>query len=160
MRCHGQHKIAAMIICPRFISTPTLHIIIGMLNLIDTTLIDEHGEDMMKICWYTPSHQRKNVFNGGAFEGNKCRKFIKTGSNWEFSHPLQQYQPLPFYFDLVVEKIFIEQKDLSDDDLDEIASIIQSFLMVWKQYEVELPRLTEPLKLYVLAVHVLQLCDQ
>lgn len=158
--CHGQQFIPAYIINPEEVSPPTLHILLGLLNQIDQKLAEKHSEEDIITHWYIPSNVRKSKYQGGTFEGNQCKKLIRTAAAWKRGHKFWEYQPLFLAFQNLVENVFSVRSDLSDEDIFSIALTIQEFTNMWDYYRRNGLALTNPLKLHVLAVHVLEFCTK
>lgn len=67
--------------------------------------------------------------------------------------------PLFFSFDNIVHHIFSARNNLSDDDIDDMAVIVREFIDIWHHTAItHLIDLTDPVKLHILAVHVIEFC--
>lgn len=158
--CHGQQYIPEFITDPDKVSPPTLHIMLGLLNHIDEKLGQKHTEEDMITYWYEPSNVRKSQYQGGTFEGNQCKKLIRIAAAWKRGHKFWEYQPLFLAFQNLVEDVFSVRSELTDEDIFAIALTIQEFTNLWAYYRRSGLALTTPLKLHVLAVHVLEFCSE
>ena len=157
---HGQQYVPEFIINPHDISPPTLHILLGVTNMIDEKLSLKHGEEAMIGEWYEPANVRKSVYQGGTFEGNQCKKLIRAAAGWKRGHKFAEYQPLFQSLLQLVEQVFSVRSDLSDEEILSIALCIEEFLNLWNYYRAHGLGLTHPLKLHVLAVHVVDFCER
>ena len=97
----------------------------------------------------------KSSYQGGTFEGNQCAKLVKAISQaeWASDHTLSVFKPLFCSLHQLYENVFKARRDLKDEEVAEIASLVNALVDMWKSSSHEL-QLTRPLKLHVLAVHV------
>lgn len=164
-RCHGQQAHpclpARLLQRPTHrISPCTLHIALGLVNALDKSMSAKASEEDMA-AWYSAAHVTKNVYQGGTFEGNECRRLVRAAckTEWPESHPLAPYRPLFVALENLYSEVFSARVNLTEDDILSVATIIQEFLDLWTSLSSQL-LLSTPLKLHVLSVHVLQFCVQ
>jgi hypothetical protein len=156
--CHGQQFIPALFINPDDISPPCLHVKLGLLNQIDQCLLEIFGLELVESEWYIPANVRKSDYQGGAFEGNQCNKLIIAGSKLSEDKTLFAFKPLFDIFASLLEHVLFARCNLSDEDIVDISQYIIEFVSTWQHYETYYISLTEPVKLHILAVHVLEFC--
>ena len=92
--------------------------------------------------------------------GNECRSLVRTASDsekkWSTSE-LAPFSPLFVSLEGLYQVVFSARPNLTQDDLQEIALAIEEFVDKWQSLSTHLG-LGHPLKLHILAVHVLQFC--
>ena len=69
----------------------------------------------------------KTHYHGGAFEGNECRRLVHTAATSSWEGELADYTPLFVTMESLYTVVFAARDQLSDDDLQEIAVVIQEF---------------------------------
>ena len=104
---------------------------------------------------YRVSNITKSPYQGGTLEGNQCYRLVKAValSEWAGDHPLHAFKPLFCSLHQLYVNVFTARCDLRDEDIAEIEAMVSEFVELWKSSSHEL-ELTRPLKLHVLAVHV------
>jgi len=127
---------------------------LGLVNALDEAMVKRAGEDVVAEL-YRSANITKSSYQGGTFEGNQCSKLVKavSQSDWSNGHPLLAFKPLFCSLRQLYEKVFTARRDLHDEEIAEIESLVNTFVDLWKSSSHEL-ELTRPLKLHVLAVHV------
>ena len=91
-------------------------------------------------------------------EGIACRRITRTAFDalWDSSHPLHDVHSLFVLLDKVQTHIFSSRTDLDDNDL-EISELIQETVITWDSLS-HMYYLSDPVKLHIFAVHVLEFC--
>merc|ERR1711974_385582 len=97
---------------------------------------------------------------GGTFEGNECRKLIAAAAEWKPANPLFKYKALMVSFNSMLSLAFSIRYDLTDAEIYEIAEGIHEFVALWQYHSTADLQLTSPLKLHILAVHVVEFCNR
>ena len=115
---------------------------------------------MVEDLWYQPAQVTKCKYNGGQFQGNECRNLVRTATASEEAWSgaaLAPFSPLFVSLEVLNQVVFVARLNLTQDDVQEIALVIQEFVDLWQQLSTPLG-LGHPLKLHVLSVYVLQFC--
>ena len=162
-RCHGQQDTPC--VSPALVADPsecispcTLHVALGLVNALDEAMLRRASDAMNDL--YRSANITKSPYQGGTLEGNQCSKLVKTValSEWAGDHPLVAFKPLFCSLYQIYSDVFRARPYLKDDDICEIESLVSAFVNLWKSSSHEL-ELTRPLKLHVLAVHVVAFCN-
>ena len=81
-------------------------------------------------------------------------------SKWDdVKHAFAEYRPLFVLLDEIYRTVFTARLGLSEEDIGEIRGLIKEFVDLWKDLAPQL-ELTEPLKLHVLAEHVVDFTEK
>lgn len=157
-RCHGQQATPCvsvpLIADPsECISPCTLHVTLGLVNALDEAMLRRAADAVAEL--YRVSNITKSPYQGGTLEGNQCYRLVKAValSEWAGDHPLHAFKPLFCSLHQLYVNVFTARCDLRDEDIAEIEAMVSEFVELWKSSSHEL-ELTRPLKLHVLAVHV------
>ena len=112
--------------------------------------------------WYRVAHVTKSPYHGGSFEGNECRRLVTAGNaaDWSGCGTLLSYRARALFvaLDTLYKVVFSVRLQLTDDDVEEVALVVQEFVDLWTSLAPTL-QLGSPLKLHVLAVHVPEFCS-
>lgn len=156
--CHGQQFAVSEehLVQPNEIAPPMLHIMLGLCNQISSHAEEEFGLDIVTREWYNSAKVVKSVYQGGTFEGNDCRKLISSATQWKPTSPLYKYQTLMVTFNNMINKVFAIRYDLTDEEIYQMSEVIHEFIALWQHHTRSALQLTCPLKLHILAVHVLE----
>ena len=164
-RCHGQQDLPCLPLHllenpKRWVSPCTLHIGLGLVNALDKSMVNAAGEDIVTEELYRPANVTKSPYQGGTFQGNECRRIVRTAASrgWKDPHPLAPYRTLFEIMDKMYSTAFSDRRDLGDTDIAEITDVVHDFVKSW-QSSSHCLELTSPLKLHVLAVHVLEFTE-
>lgn len=166
-KCHGQQAIPCVPMDilrhpKQRVSPCCLHVALGLVNALDQSMVNRVGEEVVHAQLYRPANLTKSPYQGGTFQGNECRKLVKVAaaSNWsEAGHPLAAYYPLFVLLNRVYDSVFTARADLTESDLEEMSCLINEFIRTWENLASHL-ELTMPLKLHVLAVHVMEFSER
>jgi hypothetical protein len=162
-KCHGQQGLPSAALLLQFTSVifvpAVLHINLGLINMIVDAAEEEHGKETVQMELLSIARVSRSDYKGHEFEGNECRRITHTAAKatWDKDHPLFGLKYLFDVFNQVQEHVFSARTDLTDDDLQYIALLIQETVMVWHKTSQKY-QLSDPVKLHIFSVHVLEFC--